>query len=88
MYEILIITTEGCEACNIAKNNVNNAFLQTSKKVKVTVKDRTEVSDIIKKYKIKDFPTVIYFVNGVVKYKATGSYPSAVYLRWIDLHFK
>lgn len=89
MNKILILTTEGCEACGIAKNNINIAILQTSAEIEVETKDWHDVDkDFIKKQRINDFPTVIYFVNNKIVNKAVGTYPSAVYLRWIDIHFK
>lgn len=89
MNKILILTTEGCEACDIAKRNINIAIIQTNKKIEIEVKDyHEEKREFIVKNKIKDFPTVLYFVDGRIVNKAIGSYPSAVYLRWIDMYFK
>lgn len=89
MNKILILTTEGCEACDIAKNNVELAIKQTDAKINIEVKDWHEMTrDFIVSHKIKDFPAVLYQINGKVINKAIGSYPSAVYLRWIDMYFK
>lgn len=89
MNKILILTTEGCEACDIAKDNVSKAILNTDKTIKVDVKDWHEMTrDFIISNKIKDFPAVLYIVNGAVVHKAIGTYPFIVYLRWIKLHFK
>lgn len=89
MNSILILTTEGCEACDIAKNNIDIALTQTSIEIKVEVKDWHEMTrDFILSNKIKDFPAVLYMINCKVVNKAIGSYPSAVYLRWIDVFFK
>lgn len=89
MNKILILTTEGCEACDIAKNNIDIALTQTSIEIKLEVKDWHEMTrDFILSNKIKDFPAVLYIINGKVVNKAIGSYPSAVYLRWIDVFFK
>ena len=89
MNKILILTTEGCDACVIAKRNVDIALTQTSIEIEVEVKDWHEVSkNVILKNKIKDFPAALYFVDDKLVNKAIGSYPSAVYLRWIDLYFK
>lgn len=88
MNNILLITTKGCEACSIASNNIDLALMQTSKQIGKKVVDREDCKNLIKKYNIKDFPTTVYTVDGMLKHKATGSYPVAVYLRWIDLHFK
>lgn len=89
MNKILILTTEGCDACAIAKRNVDIALNQTSVEIEVEVKDWHEMTrNFILKNKVKDFPAVLYFVDDKLVNKAIGSYPSAVYLRWIDLYFK
>lgn len=89
MNKILILTTEGCEGCYIAKQNVELALLRTSKDIKVEIKDWHKIKkDFITLHEIKDFPTVLYLVNNKVVNKAIGSYPIAVYVRWIDMYFK
>ena len=89
MYKILIITTYGCEACEIAKHNVEVAALQTGKTIEVESKDWKDCKrEFILNNKIKDYPVVIYFINDNIVHKATGTYPSPVYLRWIDMYFK
>ena len=89
MNKILILTTEGCEACNIAQRNVDIAMSQATTEIQIEIKDwHEEKRDFIIKNKVKDFPTVFYFINGKLIHKAVGSYPSAVYLRWIDMYFK
>ena len=89
MNKILILTTAGCEACNIAKRNVDFAMIQTKTEIQIEIKDwHEEKKEFIKAHKVKDFPTVLYFIDDKVVNKAVGSYPSAVYLRWIDIYFK
>lgn len=89
MNKILILATEGCDACIIAKHNLELALAQTSVDITLEFKDFHDVSkDFIIKNRIKDFPAVLYFVNDRVVNKSVGTYPSAVYLRWIDLYFK
>lgn len=89
MNKILIITTEGCEACSIAKCNINAAIVQSSIDIDVEDKDWHDINrKFIITNKIKDFPTVIYFVDDKIVNKTVGTYPSAVYLRWIDIYFK
>ena len=89
MNNILILTTEGCEACEIAKRNVDVAMSQATTEIMIQVDDWHKVSkDLIVKNKVKDFPTVLYIIDDKVIHKAVGSYPSAVYLRWIDMYFK
>ena len=89
MNKILILTTEGCEACDIAKRNVDMAIFQSNKEIETEVKDwHEEKREFLVKNKIKDFPAVLYFVDEGLVNKAVGSYPSVVYLRWIDMYFK
>lgn len=88
MNKILVLTTEGCEACTIAEANVKNAIKQSDKKIVVCVSDWKEVSrDFIRDNNIKDFPAVIYLIGKTVVNKTYGTYPQAVYLRWIDMYF-
>lgn len=89
MNKILILTTKGCEACTIAKNNVDIAIKQTGKQIELEIKDwREEGRNFVDMYRIKDYPAVLYFIDNKLVNKAIGTYPSAVYLRWIDIHFK
>ena len=89
MNKILILTTEGCEACDIAQRNVDIAMSQATTEIQIEIKDwHEEKRDFIVKNKVKDFPTVFYFIDDKLIHKAVGSYPSAVYLRWIDMYFK
>lgn len=89
MNKILILTTEGCEACDIAQRNVDIATMQSTTEIQIEVKDYHEVDKrFIVDNKVKDFPTVFYLIDDVVIYKAVGTYPSAVYLRWMDIYFK
>lgn len=89
MNKILILTTEGCEACDIAQRNVDIAMSQATTEIQIEIKDwHEEKRDFIVKNKVKDFPTVFYFIDEKLIHKAVGSYPSAVYLRWMDIYFK
>ena len=89
MYKILLITTEGCEGCAIMKNNIQAAISKEKKDIAFEVKDR---KDINKKFlninRIKDFPTTILFEYDRLKFKYSGTMPSIVVTRWIDIHFK
>jgi len=89
MYKIVIVTTEGCEACNIAEDNITAAVAQSSVDVDIIIKDFHEYNKKEQKiYRLKDYPTVLYFVNNEVVHRAVGTYPVPVYLRWIDVYFK
>ena len=74
MNKILILTTEGCEACDIAQRNVDIAMSQATTEIQIEVKDwHEEKRDFIIKNKVKDFPTVLYFIGGKLIHKAVGS---------------
>lgn len=89
MYKILIVTTTGCEACTIAKNNIENAVAQSNADITIESVDYHELTrKFIVGNKIKDYPTALYIKHNIIVHKATGTYPQAVYLRWIDIHFK
>ena len=89
MYKIVIVTTEGCEACNIAEDNITAAVAQSSVDVDIIVKDFHEFSRQEQKiYKLRDYPTILYFTDDNLCYTAVGTYPVPVYLRWIDMYFK
>lgn len=89
MNKILILTTEGCEACDITQRNVDIAMSQATTEIQIEIKDwHEEKRDFIIKNKVKDFPTVFYFIDNKLIHKAVGSYPSAVYLHWMDMYFK
>ena len=89
MYKIVIVTTEGCEACNIVEDNITAAVAQSSVDVDIIVKDFHEFnSNEQKLYKLRDYPTVLYFANDTLVYTSIGTYPVPVYIRWIDMYFK
>lgn len=89
MYKIVIVTTYGCEACKIAENNVNQAVAQTDKEIEVEVKDWKDVGrSVLVLHNIKDYPAVLYYVGDNIVTSSVGTYPSPVYLRWIDMYFK
>lgn len=87
--KILVITTEGCEACEIAKNNILIAKADSKVDINVQVENHKNLDkEFLKRNNIKDYPTVLYIINDIIIKKAVGSFPSAVYLRWIDMYFK
>lgn len=89
MYKIVIVTTEGCEACNIAEDNITAAVTQSSVDVDIVLKDFHKFSSKEQKeYKFRDYPTVLYFIDNNIVYTSVGTYPVPVYIRWIDMYFK
>ena len=89
MYKILLITTEGCEGCTIMKNNVQQAINASNKNITFETKDRRDINKkFLYIHSIKDFPTILLFIDDRLKYKYSGTMPSIVVTRWIDIHFK
>ena len=89
MYKIVIVTTEGCEACNIAEDNITAAVAQSSVDVDIILKDFHEFDSKEQKlYKLRDYPTILYFNDDTLVYNSVGTYPVPVYIRWIDMYFK
>lgn len=87
--KIIIVTTEGCDACSIAEDNITSAVAQSSVDIDIIVKDFHEFSkQEQKEYKLRDYPTVLYFIDDKFIHSAIGTYPIPVYLRWIDIYFK
>lgn len=88
MNKIILITTKGCEGCVIARNNIKEAIKSTSKKVSLEIRDCEEATKkYIRTFGIRDFPAILLFKDEELKVKHTGSIPTIVILRWIDIHF-
>lgn len=88
MNKILVITTKGCEACDIAIQNIKQAVYQSSKDIYVESRDWHDLHrNFIVAHKVKDYPTILYMIDSNVVNKVCGTYPIAVYLRWIDIYF-
>lgn len=89
MYKIVLVTTEGCEACSIAEDNIFSAISQSSINIAFDIKDFHKFSRQEQKlYKLRDYPTVLYFADDNLVYSSVGTYPVPVYIRWIDMYFK
>lgn len=91
-YTIILLTTAGCEGCQVMHSNTLEAVHMSHKDIEYKrvdmLKDTEETKQYCKKYNITDFPTILFFDNDTFKYKYTGSMPVVVVLRWIDIHFK
>lgn len=89
IYKILLITTEGCAACDISKNNIQDAIEHSAVDIVFEVKDYTELpKKFIKENKIVDYPTALFYVNDNKQNTIVGSYPSSIYLKSINMYFK
>ncbi len=89
MNKILLVTTKGCEGCNIMHKSIKQALNNTSKKIEYVTKDITELSkDEKSKLKTSDFPTTIFYRNNRITRQEVGTRLYIVVLRWIDVDFK
>ena len=89
MNKILLVTTKGCEGCNIMHKSIKQALSNTSKKIEYVTKDITELSkDEKSKLKTSDFPTTIFYRNNRITRQEVGTRLYIVVLRWIDVDFK
>lgn len=89
MNQIWLVTTKGCVGCKIMSNNIAEALSHTKKEISIRVKDVDELDKkTISTFGLTDFPTIMFFKNGELKFKSTGTVPYIVILRWIDVHLK
>ena len=88
MNKIVLVTTKGCEGCNIMHKSIKQALNNTSKKIEYVTKDITELSkDEKSKLKTSDFPTTIFYRNNRITRQEVGTRPYIVVVRWIDVDF-
>ena len=93
MKEIMLITTKGCEGCEIMKNSIKQALALTKKEGitfrQVDIKQLMETNkDLYNSLKLRDFPTTIFRKYKNIVRKEVGTRPYIVVLRWIDIDFK
>lgn len=78
MNRLVIITTKGCEGCEIMKRIVSSAYLEA--KIENTsygcydFKEQ-EVESLVKDNNIKDFPTTLFIKNNQIIDTILGSLP-------------
>ena len=93
MKEILLITTVGCEGCEIMQNSIKEA-LDSTKKKDITFREsnyktlRQMEKKLYNELHLSDFPTTVFIKDGKVVRKEIGTKPAIVVLRWIDIDFK
>lgn len=93
MNKIILVTTEGCEGCNIMRESIKQALTFTKKEgIEFEDFNRDGLLDkypsIYAKVRFKDFPTTIFVKDNVITRKEVGTRPYIVVLRWIDIDFK
>lgn len=92
--QIILITTKGCKGCEIQRRNIRQAIKDSNLDIDLEIKDfeslsKHEVQDWRnKRVFLKDFPTTIFIKHDVITFHTTGSLPSIVNLRYIDLYLK
>ena len=89
MNKIVLVTTKGCEGCNIMHKSIKQALDCTSKKIEYVVKDIKELTTEEKiKIKASDFPTTVFYKNDRITRREVGTRPYIVVVRRIDVDFK
>lgn len=76
MNRVVLITTEGCEGCNIMKRIVSTAYLDAKvENVSFGQYDfrEREVEDIVRDNNISDFPTTLFIKENKVIDKIIGT---------------
>ena len=87
--KLILITTQGCQSCEIASKLTAEGVSLTQYDVELEKKDVSEVSkQWLKQYGITDFPTLLFMKNDSVKHKVTGTWPAIVIARWINVQLK
>lgn len=83
MNVIRLITTEGCEACNIAKKLITDAIKQSGASVKLQIIDCLDekYKDFIRIHNIYDYPTIIFMQDDITIFtrKGTMAVPQLLY---------
>ena len=88
MNKILLLTTRGCEGCSIMRTSIKQAIILSKKDIAFEEKDLGQLTKaFIQVNRIKDYPTVLFYKDDILKRKEVGSRPYIVVLRWIDIDF-
>lgn len=84
--KLLLIVTEGCEACKIANNLTEAAISNNNVDIVYKVIDVTQASSaLLKEAKVKDFPTTILIKDGEIIDSYSGTKPIAFIERKLKL---
>lgn len=76
MNRVVVIVTEGCEACAFMQRIVAKAYNEAKiedTSIGVYNFDEREVENLIKENNITDFPTTLFIKNGTVIDKIIGT---------------
>lgn len=86
--KLLLIVTEGCEACRIANNLTKTAIAKSNVNTIYEVTDVTQASSaLLKEAKVKDFPTTILLKDDKIIDSYSGTKPIAFIERKLKLLF-
>lgn len=70
MKYLYLITTEGCQGCNIMKDILINNFSD----IRIRIQDVRFVPMWIKvNVKLTDFPTLVFIKNDIIRYHFSGT---------------
>lgn len=86
--EILLITTEGCEACKIQENLIKEAIKSSGLDITFNKTDVTNCrKNWLKIHNVKDFPTTMMFDDSnELRFQFKGTRPAIVIERFITIH--
>ena len=86
--KLLLITTKGCEACQIMDNIIRRALYLYGKPVEYEIKSRLQVDDnFIREHHIDDYPTVVLYQDDIVVFITTGTKPAEALKKDMVIHF-
>ena len=86
--KLLLIVTEGCEACRIANNLTETAISNSNVDIIYEVTDVTQASSaLLKEAKVKDYPTTILLKDDKIIDSYSGTKPIAFIERKLKLLF-
>lgn len=72
---VMLITTNGCEACHIAKRLIEKAISCVEIDIRFEIVDCLDPYywNFIKENNVTDYPTTLYIVDDIVKDKTIGT---------------
>lgn len=90
MNSIILITTDGCKACEIQENITKKAIDVSKDKydVSLTITGESDYSKhLCNECKITDFPATVLFVNGIYETHIVGTCTKEHLMHLFDEHF-
>lgn len=90
MNSIIIIETEGCEACKIARNLTKKAIIKANVTVELAFMDGVKPErnkKFCNNHNIKDFPTTLFVKDSKILESYVGTKPITEIIDKIKIHF-